>query len=162
MACNKYQAHLLVLPEDDPNRQMANGFMLHPRLRQTVIQVLPVAGGWRKALVALTACHIEQLYSYSERRLLLLIDFDNDFDRRLEEFRALIPGRLRDRVFLLGSLSEPEKLRSDLRQDYESIGQKLCEDCVDDRFRLWDYALLKHNQHERQRLMEHVKPFLFN
>lgn len=162
MACNRHRAHLYVLPEDDANRQMANGFTLHPRLRQTTIQVLPIAGGWCKALAALSESHISQLQTYAERRLVLVIDFDHDFDTRLERFRALIPDPLKDRAFLLGTLSEPENLRADLGQDYESIGQNLCEDCVDDTSILWGHALLKHNQQELERLVEHVKPFLFN
>lgn len=46
MSINKYKAHLLVLPEDDANRQMANGFILDPNLNERVIQVLPPVGGW--------------------------------------------------------------------------------------------------------------------
>lgn len=30
---NKYRPHVLVLPEDDANRQIANGFLLAPALR---------------------------------------------------------------------------------------------------------------------------------
>jgi len=29
MSINKYEPHLLVLPEDDANRKIANGFILH-------------------------------------------------------------------------------------------------------------------------------------
>lgn len=71
---------------------------------------MSVAGGWRKAMKALEQNHIRELAKYPNRRLLLVIDFDNDFDARLQDFRALIPDQIKDRVFLLGTLSEPEDL----------------------------------------------------
>jgi hypothetical protein len=30
MSANKYKPHVVVLPEDDANRQLANGFLTHP------------------------------------------------------------------------------------------------------------------------------------
>lgn len=45
MSVNRYQPHVLVLPEDDANRQLANGFVLD--LDATVltrIQVLEEVG----------------------------------------------------------------------------------------------------------------------
>jgi hypothetical protein len=30
MAVNRYKPHIYVVPEDDANRQIANGFLLHP------------------------------------------------------------------------------------------------------------------------------------
>ena len=48
MSANKNKLHVLVLPEDDANRQMLNGFLLEFPTRQ--IQGLPVAGGWKKVL----------------------------------------------------------------------------------------------------------------
>jgi hypothetical protein len=42
MGLNKYKPHLLVLPEDDPNRQIANGFVHNPAvdLNERAIQIL--------------------------------------------------------------------------------------------------------------------------
>lgn len=48
MSVNVYQQHVLVLPEDDANRQIVNGFLLEPSLNERVIQVLPIAGGWAR------------------------------------------------------------------------------------------------------------------
>ncbi|MEL6815565.1 MAG: hypothetical protein AAFP03_12215, partial [Cyanobacteria bacterium J06598_3] len=50
MSVNKYQECLLVLPEDDANRQLANGFSNNIGINENVIQVLPEAGGWKKVL----------------------------------------------------------------------------------------------------------------
>jgi len=45
MSVNKYQQHVLVLPEDDANRQLEIGFLLDPLLIDRRIDVLEVAGG---------------------------------------------------------------------------------------------------------------------
>lgn len=46
---NRFKPHLLVLPEDDANRQIAVGFLLEPALRLRSIQILPPARGWLAA-----------------------------------------------------------------------------------------------------------------
>ncbi len=48
MSPNKYAPHVLVLPEDDANNDIANGFLRHDALDLRAIQVLPCAGGWGK------------------------------------------------------------------------------------------------------------------
>ena len=48
---NKDHLHVIVLPEDHANLQLANGFhkeVAYTRERQ--MQVLPVAGGWMRVL----------------------------------------------------------------------------------------------------------------
>jgi hypothetical protein len=42
---NKYKSHILILPEDDANREIANGFNLNENLDDRSIQILPSAGG---------------------------------------------------------------------------------------------------------------------
>jgi hypothetical protein len=52
MSVDKYSPHVLVLPEDDANRQLANGFHLNTdwnRSRQ--MQVLAAAGGRTKVWI---------------------------------------------------------------------------------------------------------------
>ena len=44
---------------------------------------------------------------YSQRRVVLLIDFDNKEDR-FQKMKREIPEELSDRVFILGLLSTPE------------------------------------------------------
>ena len=43
MSVNVYNPHVLVLPEDDANRQIANGFLLEPSIKHRNIQVLTPA-----------------------------------------------------------------------------------------------------------------------
>lgn len=58
MRINKYKPHILVLPEDDANRQIANGFLLEKTLNQSAIQVLPPAGGWKKVVEEFKTYHV--------------------------------------------------------------------------------------------------------
>jgi hypothetical protein len=80
MSVNKYLPHVLVLPEDDANRQLANGF------------------------------HVSGMRKYTDRFMVLLIDFDDHLNR-LKTMKDSIPEDLLDRVFILGTLSKPEALR---------------------------------------------------
>jgi hypothetical protein len=162
MGINRYKPHLLVLPEDDSNRQIANGFILNPSLNERLIQVLPPTGGWTKVVDMFSEVHVTEMYKYIERRVLLLIDFDNQPQMRLSHIQNQIPIDLNDRVFVLGTLSEPESLRTNLRQSFERIGNALAQDCVNSTETMWGHALLSHNKTELDRMTSFVKPFLFS
>lgn len=161
MRINKYQPHLLVLPEDDANRQIANGFLLDPKLNSSAIQVLPEARGWKNVVETFTNSYSSTMRQYSHTMIVLLIDFDQNEDR-LAYVKQHIPNDLEDRVFVLGVLSEPERLRSDIRKNFEKIGETLANDCPDDTNELWGHELLKHNKTELARMVPSVKSFLFN
>lgn len=161
MGLNKYKPHLYVLPEDDPNRQIVNGFILNPALNERTIQVLPVIGGWKKVVDKFKAVHVHEMHKYPERRMLLMVDFDRQ-KKRLSQIRNGIPSQLIDRVFILGTLSEPEYLKTNLKKSYEDIGNALSQDCVDNTRTMWEHDLLKHNRTELDRMILAVKPFLFD
>jgi hypothetical protein len=75
VSVNKHLPHVLVLPEDDANRQLANGFLLQVdpvRLRR--MQVLPVAGGWHQVLESFLEDHVNEMDLYASRFMILLID----------------------------------------------------------------------------------------
>lgn len=67
MSTNNYKPHLHVLPEDDANRQIANGFLLNPHLNERAIQILPIVGGWKKVLDVFKSVHARELKKYLER-----------------------------------------------------------------------------------------------
>ena len=159
-ATNKYKPHILVLPEDDANRQIANGFLLNPDLNERAIQVLPIIGGWGKVVDEFENVHTPEMQKYPERRLVLIIDFD-DHAERLGLVKDKIPKELSDRVFILGVLSEPEDLKASLRKNFEDLGRSLSQDCSDNTRRVWGHDLLKHNETELGRMVSSVKPFLF-
>ena len=159
---NKYKKHILVLPEDEANIQIANGFVLHPNLNDRAIQVMPPLRGWKKVVEAFTEEYApEMMGKYSDRMIVLLMDFDNNYESRLSYVKDQIPEELKARVFVLGVLSEPENLRTDSKKTFEEIGEALAKDCSDNTNELWGHNLLKHNKAELDRMASSVKPLLF-
>jgi len=160
---NREQPHVVVLPEDDANRQLANGFHLQVDWnRQRWLRVLPVAGGWIDVLNLFSSEHASQMGRWPHRFMVLLIDFDNDFEARLEQAKARIPEHLTERVFVLGALSEPEALRTAGLGSYEDIGLAMARDCREETDSTWGHALLQHNAGELDRLRQHVRSLLFS
>ena len=160
MSVNKRVPHVLVLPEDDANRQLANGFQLDPLLDARRMQILEEAGGWQEVLNRFKEDHLPEMDRYASRHMILLIDFDKREDR-LNIVRSAIPVRLKDRVFVLGAWSEPEELRQNLGS-YESIGLSLAKECRDGTEEKWTHGLLCHNAGELARLRLLVRPILFS
>ncbi|WP_009631376.1 hypothetical protein [Synechocystis sp. PCC 7509] len=81
---------------------------------------------------------------------------------RLVYVQNHIPSDLKDRVFVIGVLSEPEKLRSNINKSFEEIGDTLAQDCPENQNELWGHELLKHNKAELARIVPSLKQFLFN
>ena len=160
MSVNRYKPHVLVLPEDDANRQLANGFLMDESLTARGIQVLEVAGGWIEVLDRFKSDHISGMDKHPDRFMVLLIDFDGKQDR-LSRAKIEIPARFIDRVFILGVWTEPEALRASLGS-YETIGKAMAKDCREETGTTWGHALLQHNASEIDRLRRHVRPILFH
>ena len=165
---NKYLDHLQVLVEDDANRQLINGLSQHHSLQPRRLQVLPPAGGWRVVLDSLNdPARLRGLAEFDKRHLLLLIDFDDQFAVRsalYAQHKAAMRPDVSNRIYLLGCLHEPERLRTALNhgKSFEQIGLELSDDCVPlPAENLWQHAHLQHNTTELNRLVTQVKPFLF-
>lgn len=159
MSVNRHRPHLLVLPEDDANRVLANGFLLAPTLRQRHVQVLPPAGGWPKVLDACLTLHVANLRRFAGFHLVLLIDFDDQVQDRTQHFTRQFPADVSDRVYLIGTGCEPE--RHMLKSRFESFGLELGMACADADFSPWNHDFLAHNSAVVQRLAANVRPFLF-
>lgn len=161
MSVNRERPHVFVLPEDDANRQLANGFILEldPVFSRNM-QVLPEAGGWMEVLERFKTDHVTGMERYPHRFIVLLIDFDGHEDR-LQQAKAAVPVSVADRVFLLGTLSEPEALKKANLGSYEAIGSALAKDCRDGTNTVWQHDLLRHNESELERLRQYVRPILF-
>jgi hypothetical protein len=156
---NVYKDHVLVLPEDDANRQIAMGFCLKVDF-QRAIQVLPVAGGWTHVRDKLKSEYVDYLTRYPKARLVLLVDFDEK-DNRAEHVRGEVEEAILERVFVLGAFSEPERVRQALGCTLEQLGTKLADECAAGTRVTWDHELLRHNSPEIARLVERVRPLLF-
>lgn len=161
MSTNNFKPHVHILPEDRRNSQIANGFLLETSTQYAAIQVLDEAGGWIVALELFVSDHVPRMRAYPHRLMVILIDFDEDLTR-IDYVKGKIPEDLAERVFVLGSKSEPEDLKRALATSYEAIGSGLAKDCRDSTEILWSHELLKHNLGELSRLQESVCPLLFS
>lgn len=157
---NRFRPHVLVLPEDDADRQLANGFLLHLDLAPRAIQVLAEAGGWHEVVERFLRDHVRDMERYTNCFMILLIDFD-DSEERLEAVKAKIPQNLANRVFFLGSLSDPEALKREFADTYENIGLRLAQDCREGTSNTWGHRLLQNNAGELGRLRASVYSILF-
>ena len=159
MTVNKHLPHLFVLPEDDANSNIAVGFHKEvDSIRQ--MDVLRVAGGWTAVVERFKTDEIAGMDRYPKRYMVLMLDFDRKADRRTK-VREAIPDRLADRVFVLGSWSEPEDLKKKKLGTLESIGQTLAMECRDKANTLWQHALIKHNAPEVARIPNDILNILF-
>ena len=158
MSVNRHRPHVLVLPEDDANSDLANGFHLEVEWTRQM-QVLEVAGGWNEVLDLFESVHAAEMDHCPRRFMVLLIDFDRK-EHILENAKARIPSHLTDRVFILGAWSKPEALKPDLGS-YEAIGSAMATDCREETNATWGHKLLRHNASEVERLRKHVRPILF-
>lgn len=159
MSANKYDPHLLVIPEDDANRQIMTGFNTHLDVNSRQIQIEPVAGGWLKALETFQSDHVQGMGKLEKRHVLILIDFDQH-PERLEKAKEYIPENLRERVFVLGCLSEPERVRAVTGMTKEHLGVALADACVSGQGDVWHNEMLLHNEAELERMKRTNCPHL--
>jgi len=82
VSVNRYRPHLLVIPEDDANRQVANGFVQDDRIDPRAAQVLPPAGGWTHVIDGFLG-RAKTMARFPGQKVVLLIDFDEQ-NRLLE------------------------------------------------------------------------------
>jgi hypothetical protein len=164
---NAYVDHVFVLPEDEADADIANGFVTGTDYHRA-IGVLKPAGGWPNVVDQFKTKEIPLLRKFPKRRIVLVVDFDGDSSRH-QSIMSAVPNDLRGRVFIVGPLTTPEKLRKDLVDQgkikpntRESIGQLLAEDCRDGTDQTWSEPLLKHNANDIARMKLDLKPLLFS
>jgi hypothetical protein len=145
MAVNKYLPHIYIIPEDDANREIAVGFELHHQIIGNALQITPVAGGWSKVCDKINEVYVPKLRSSRYAHVVGLIDSDNKTDR-IAELKSSFPSDVVDRIFLLGCLSEPERLRTESGLNLERIGKALATECADENYELWHSSQLQHLQ----------------
>lgn len=159
MSLNRFLPHVMVLPEDDANRELVVGFLLHSSLSRQM-DCLNIAGGWIKVLDRFQSYEIAGMRKYPNRFMVLLFDFDNT-PNRIDLAKSKIPLDLIDRVFVLGSMSDPESLKRTGLGNFEEIGLALAKDCREGTDTVWNHDLLRHNAAELARLRAYVRPILF-
>ena len=169
MSVNRQLPHLLILPEDDANRQIAKAFELKLKTYgyANQVQVLPEVGGWGKVVEKFMEVYISKMRRSQHSIMVLLIDFDDKnldclgYKNRLDFIQDKVPDDLKERVFVLGSRIAPEQLKKDMNKSFEKIGKSLAKDCEENTNTTWGHHLLQHNENELKRIRFSVKSFLF-
>ena len=71
--------------------------------------------------------YISKLRDYPDAHVVMLIDFDDQVEKRKAEFEQEIPADLKTRVFVIGSKHTPETLKKSteekFRGDWEFSGR---------------------------------------
>jgi len=158
---SRYGDYLYVIPEDDADRQIAVGFEQHDQVNAPRIQVMPPAGGWSYVLRTFQNEYVQKLRDNTRSHVVMLVDFDDQIQKRRKDFEEAIPEDLRSRVFVIGPQHTPEMLKKALNKSFEEIGKSLADNCYADTSGNWDHEQLQHNHAERERLVQTVKSFLF-
>ena len=76
MSINKYKPHIWVIPEDDANRQLANGFVQHHSIDIRAIEIDAPAGGWEDVLKLFEREFVQYLHNNQLAHVVMLVDFD--------------------------------------------------------------------------------------
>ena len=163
MSVNLALPHLIVIPEDNANREIANGFRLIIEKNDRQFLMKKPARGWpngRYELVALSDS-TGHLQKYKSSHAALIVDFDGKRERG-SEIKQLVSEEVIDRVFVIGVLSEPEKLRNATGMKFEQLGIQIAEGCKDSSINFWQHDLLAHNIEEIRRLSGAVRDIFFN
>lgn len=151
----------MIVPEDQKNNDLINGFINGSRFDVRQIQVMPIAGGWSKAADSVETLNLAER---ANRHVLLVIDFDDNLEKRRKEIDKRLTKFLdeaqRKRVYLLDTRNIPEDFRSALHMSAEQVGAKLSLECEDPQSHFWQGALFEHNFDERTRLIAEVLPLL--
>ena len=160
MSVNKYKPHLYIIPEDSVDRQLANGFVLHYEVNGEV-QIINESGGWPKVIDAIMNVYVPILRRYRYAHVIGIIDCDN-WENRIQKKLDQFPDDVRDRIFLLGFIKDPEKFKESVPiSSYEKIGEKLAEECFEDSLELWNHEHLKHISSEIERAKSSLRPIIF-
>lgn len=153
MAVNRFAPHVVVLSEDEAIRSLVNGSVLG--LDTLQIKVETAGKGWRK-LVEQANERRAYLDRYEGARLVLVMDFDQEPDRRESVMRA-IDDAIAPRVFVFGPLVEAENVKRRFGGSFEAIGALLAEEFVSAHYDRWNDRLIVHNVGELERLRELCK-----
>lgn len=161
MSINREKPHFLILPEDNANERIANGFFLVEKFRLSNSQILPAAKGWPSIRDSFLSGHNSRLKRYPMGVMVLLVDFDNHGEEdRIAQVKQFVDPAVADRVFVIGAKSEPEKLKRTLGR-YEDIGKDLAKDCLEGSENTWSHELLMHNLPEIANMKPHID-MIFN
>jgi hypothetical protein len=161
VSVNKFRPHVVVIPEDRADSELANGFQQHYAVNFRAIDIKPEAGGWQHVLDKFESDFVQYLRNYREGHVVMLIDFDEKGEARRSKCEQRIPDDLKSRVFVIGTSDTPEDLKKELNLTFEQIGEALAQDCSREDLGRWGHPHLVHNRAELQRMASIIKPIIF-
>lgn len=163
MGVNYYKKHLYVILEDEEYQKIMIGVNLSQHVNDGVIKICNFSDGWGKVFKDLENS-INLLKKFTDRHIVLLMDFDHDFETRIEEFRKLVPSEFKNRIFILGiDHKESEDLAKYFKCNAENVGKKLVENCPNSDLSNWENIHLSCNKPEIMRMKEAgVFEWIFN
>ena len=152
---NNYKNHLRVILEDKPYRDILNGVTLSTNIKGELLDVRNPCDGWPKVFKELEN-EVKILENLKDRHLLMIIDFDYEFESRYKIFFSKVPSQYQNRVFILGvDNKESEQLKELFSiSDFEKIGKKLVEDCPTSDLSNWKNKHLECNLIEIKRMKD--------
>ena len=81
MSVNRYKPYLIILPEDRATEKIANGFIEVLEVNSVAIRIERHARGWPNVVTRFTREIVSEMNQYSDAKIILLIDFDDDQKR---------------------------------------------------------------------------------
>ena len=161
MSANKYTRHLIVIPEDQAVCDIVNGFSTYLDANERQFSVYDLARGWERGRDTLLQLSEGYMRKYPYSYAVLIVDFDGNAHRG-SEIKNQIPEEVRDRVFVVGVLNEPEDLKDSTGMKFEELGRQIAGGCKDSSIDFWKgQELLAHNVDEIRRLSEAVRDLFF-
>lgn len=158
MSADKYKNHIIIIIEDDKNRQIVNGFTQNLNIVNSRQIETYVAGGWPNVKKMFIEVYEKRMTTTPYMYLVLVADFDNKEDRYDAIFRV-VPDALKDRVMLVGARGEPEDITWSSK--LETLGRELAEACFRNEEGRWGSEHLCHNLPERERVGNKMRSILF-
>jgi hypothetical protein len=140
---------------------MVNGFSTLLEINERQFYVYDLARGWERGKETLLKLSKGYMREYPSSYALLIVDFDRNAHRG-SEIKNQIPEEVRDRVFVVGVLNEPENLKNSTGMKFEQLGLQIAEGCKDSNIDFWErQELLAHNVDEIRRLSKAVRNLFF-
>jgi hypothetical protein len=161
VSANKYTPHLIVIPEDQAVREIVNGFSTCLDANERQFSVYDLARGWERGKEILLDLSKGYMREYPHSYAILIVDFDRNAHRG-SEIKNQVPEGVRDRVFVVGVLNEPEDLKESTGMKFEELGRQIAGGCKDSSIDFWKgQELLAHNVDEIRRLSGAIRDLFF-
>lgn len=128
---NTRQPFLTIVPEDEAWASLVRGFLLAQGVNSDNIDMDRSFGGYWHVMERFEKELVPEMLRNANMHVLLLVDFDRKYERRLDQFNSLTPASIRNRAFLAGCQCEAEDFKRECGGGkWERLGQKMADFCL--------------------------------